>query len=359
MRIAYVCHYDAFLADGVVEKISTQTAEWRLRGHGVEVFCLSPPAAGRRPALAARVFPFAGLRQRIGATRKLDRAVRAHQPDCIYMRGDLYLPPLSAMLRSAPSAVEINGDLNELRLDGRPRGAVWYARFSYAAMARSAGGLVFVTNEFARSPIFQARGTPRVVIANGADARRVSQLPAPRNERARVVMLVGAVLPWQGIDKFLWLAEQMPEADFDLLGPSPGDLPAAPPANVTMHGMLSAADYEPILASCDVGIGQLALHRRQASENSPLKVRTYLLAGLPVILAYEDTDFLDEDPWYILKISNTESNVRDELERIRSFVESSRGRRAPREELAARLGAAAKEAERLRFFERLVAERRS
>ena len=357
MKIAYVCHYDAFLPDGVVEKISTQVAEWREHGHSIEIFCLSPPAAGRQPALAARIFPFTGHRQRAGATLKLGRAVGAYAPDCIYMRDDLYLPPLSRMLRSCASVVEINGDFSEFGLRGRPRLALWYAKFSSAVTLRNVAGLVFVTHELARAPVFEARPTSRVVIGNGAKARGIGQLHAPSNERPRIVMLVGAILPWQGTDKFLWLAEQMPEADFDLVGPSESDLPASPPDNVTVHGMLAVSDYESILASCDVGVGQLALHRKNSSENSPLKVRAYLLAGLPVVLAYEDTDFLGEDPWYILKIANTECNVRDHLEQIRSFVQRSRGRRAPREELAERLGSAAKEATRLRFFEQLVAER--
>lgn len=357
MRIAYVCHYDAFRCDGVVMKISTQVGEWRARGHSVEIFCLSAPAAARRPVLAARVFPFIGDRRRVGATLKLDRAVRAYAPDCIYMRGDLYVPPLGRMLRSCASVVEINGDFSELRLPGRSQRALWYAAFNNAVMLRNVAGLVFIAHELACAPIFRAHDKPRLVIGNGANARRFGHVPAPSNERPRVVLLAGALVPWQGLDKFLWLAEHMPEADFDLIGPSESDLPAAPTSNVTVYGMLAAPDYDPILASCDVGIGTLALHRKNGSEASPLKVREYLLAGLPVIVGYDDTDFLGEDPWYILKIPNSECNVRDDLERIRSFVHSSRGRRAPREELVERLASAAKEAARLRFFEQLVAER--
>jgi len=261
------------------------------------------------------------------------------------------------MLGSCTSVVEINGDLTELQVHRRPWPVLWYARFSNDVTLRNVAGLVFVTHELARAPIFEALGKPRLVVGNGAKVRSAGHFDAPSNERPRLVMLVGAALPWQGMDKFLWLAEQMPEADFDLLGPSQSDLPTVPPDNVTVHGMLAATDYDSILSHCDVGIGQLALHRKHCSENSPLKVRAYLLAGLPVILAYDDTDFLDEDPWYILKIANTESNVRDHLEQIRSFVERSRGRRAPREELAQRLGSAAKEATRLRFLEQLAAER--
>jgi len=357
MRIAYVCHYDAFRSDGVILKIGTQVAEWRNLGHRVEIFCLSAPAAGRRPALAGRSFEFTGDRQRAGATLKLGRAVRAYAPDCIYMRSDLFLPPLWRMLRSCTSVIEINADFTELRLPERRRWSLWYARLSNALTMRNASGLVFVGHELSRAPIYEARGKIRVVIGNAGDARRIAHGPAPCNERARVVLLAGVAHHWQGMDKFMWLAEQMSEADFDLVGPSDSDLPVPAPANVTVHGMLTTNEYETILANSDVGVGTLALHRVDRSENSPLKVREYLLAGLPVIIGYDDTDFLGEDPWYILKIPNTEANVRDHLEEIRSFVERSRGRRAPREELVERLGAARKEAERVSFFERLLAKR--
>jgi hypothetical protein len=357
VRIAYICHYDAFRTDGVVEKISTQAAEWRRHGHIVEIFCIAPPAAGREPAMHARIFSFAGYRQRAGATLKLARAVRAYAPECIYMRGDLWLPPLGRLLRSRPSIVEINGDLSELSMPGRPRSALLYGMFSNAIMLRSAAGLVFVNNELAGRQIFSGFKKARVVIANGAKLPTGRALPAPDNARPRLALLAGAPLPWQGLDKVLWLAEHMPEADFDLIGPSESDLPAAPPDNVTIHGMLSTHAYESILLSCDVGIGTIALHRKDCSESSPLKTREYLLAGLPVILGYQDTDFIGEDPWYILTIANTESNVRDHVDEIRAFVERACGRRAPREELATRIGSPAKEAERLRFFERVVAER--
>lgn len=355
MRIAYICYWDAFRTDGVAEKINVQAAEWRVHGNEVEIFCLSPapPPPQRSPAFDGPIFAFEGAAQRIAATLRLERAVRRYAPDCVYLRYDLFLPPLMRTLRLAPCAIEINGGLEELRLRGG--GAVmWYADISRAITMRGVSGLVFVTHELVRHSGFNTHGKPWVVIANGADGARIRPFPAPANARPRIVFLAGSLNPWNGLDKVLWLAGRMPEADFDIVGPEPVDLGGSLPENVTAHGLLTPSQYEPILANSDIALGTLALHRKNMSEASPLKVRSYLLQGLPVVIAYDDTDFLGDVPWYILKLPNTESNVRDHLADIRLFVDRSRGRRVPRELVGERVGAKAKEAARLEFFEQLV-----
>lgn len=355
MRIAYICYWDAFRTDGVAEKINLQAAEWRVRGNDVEIFCLSP-AAPRQQGSAAfdgPIFAFEGAVQRIAATLKLERAVRRYAPDCVYLRYDLFVPPLVRTLRSAPCAIEINGGRDELRLR-RGRAVRRYDEINRAIAMRGAAGLVFVSHELVHHSGFATQGKPWVVIANGADGARIGHLPAPANERPRIVFLAGSLNHWHGLDKLLWLAQRMPEADFDIVGPQAADLGVSLPENVTAHGLLAPSEYEPILASSDIAFGTLALHRKNMSEASPLKVRSYLLQGLPVVIAYDDTDFLEDVPWYILKLPNTESNVRDHLADIRSFVERSRGRRVPRELVGERVGAKAKEAARLRFLEQLV-----
>lgn len=357
MRIAYICYWDAFRIGGVGEKINVQAAEWRMRGHEVEIFCLSPPAPPRgSPAFDGPIFAFESAAQRFVATCKLERAVRRYAPECIYVRYDLFAPPLVRTFRAAPCAIEINSGRDELRLR-RGSAVSCYGEINRVLTTRGASGLVFVSHELVQRSGFSTQGKPWVVIANGADGARIGRSPAPANERPRIVFLAGSLNDWHGLDKLLWLAEQMPDADFDIVGPEPADLNATLPANATAHGLLAPGEYRPILANSDIALGTLALHRKNMSEASPLKVRSYLLHGLPVVIAYDDTDFLGDAPWYLLKLPNTESNVRDHLDDIRSFVQRSRGRRVPRELVDERVGAPAKEAARLRFFEQLVQRR--
>ena len=53
------------------------------------------------------------------------------------------------------------------------------------------------------------------------------------------------------------------------------------------------------------------------SEATPLKVRDYLMHGLPVLIAHDDTDFPGERPWYVLQIPNSEGTIEDRSPRSR------------------------------------------
>ncbi|MBE3098230.1 MAG: hypothetical protein IMZ44_14030, partial [Planctomycetes bacterium] len=89
--------------------------------------------------------------------------------------------------------------------------------------------------------------------------------------------------------------------------------------------------------------------RKGMNENSPIKTREYLAAGLPVIIGYDDIDFPDR-PDYILQLPNSEDNVVIHIEAIRAFVRRVKGTRVPREIVQPRIDAAGKEATRLAFM---------
>ena len=89
-------------------------------------------------------------------------------------------------------------------------------------------------------------------------------------------------------------------------------------------------------------------------EACPLKVREYLGHGLPVVIAYEDTDFVGEQPWFLLRLPNRESNVADGIGAISTFLNDVRGRRVPRSDVADRIGSHVKERRRLDFIQGLL-----
>ena len=355
MRIAYVCYVTAVVPDGVSRKITTQAAHWRRAGHEVEVRCLSPAAGSGTAAstLGGRVFSFRGPAARVRATLTLASDVRRMAPDIVYLRYDRFVPPLPPALWPLPVVVEINTD--DRRETSLYRRAGWlYNELNRVATLGFAAGLVCVTNELARSRSFSVYRKPTVVIANGADPDEIAIAPPAANERPAAVMLVGAMAPWAGVDKVVALAAAAPELDVHVIGAEVAEAGARLPPNVHLYGALAPAQYGRLLAGADFGIGPLALHRKGMSEASPLKVREYLLHGLPVLTAHEDTDFPGQDPWFVLRLPNTEDNVASGLPAIRAWVASVRGRRVPREEVVGRVGADAKEAARLAFLDGLL-----
>ena len=113
------------------------------------------------------------------------------------------------------------------------------------------------------------------------------------------------------------------------------------------------------MAACDFGIGPLALHRKGMSEATPLKVRDYLMHGLPILIAHDDTDFPGERPWYVLQIPNSEGTIDESLAAIEAWIAAVAGRRVPRAEVLEHIGIEAKEQARIAFFEDVVARPRS
>ncbi len=350
MRIAYFCYWNIFSTDGVTAKIATQIAEWRTAGHEVHLFCLSPaPPPDAVPSMTGSIFAFGDLAQRMRATARMMRSVAEFRPDVIYVRYDLFLPPPGRLLRRFATVVEVNED-DRLELALRAPRARAYNELNRRSILGSATGFVCVTHETAR--VVSPFDKPTVVVANGIDLASRPVLAPATGPRPRLAFLHGAAVVWQGVDKLLEMARAMPECDFALIGLDSSRLPE-PTSNVELHGVLSRAGYEPILARSDAAIGTLALHRKGMEEATPLKVREYLAYGLPVIIAYQDTEFIGMDPWFLLRLPNTESNVRDHLDDIRAFVEAVRGRRVPREAVAQVIGADGKEAVRLEFLERM------
>lgn len=129
---------------------------------------------------------------------------------------------------------------------------------------------------------------------------------------------------------------------------------AAVPPNIHLHGFLDRSAYLSILARADVGIGTLALHRKGMEEASPLKVREYLACGIPILLAYEDTDLSGANFDFVLQISNTEDNLRSHVEDIRQFAFDMQGRRANREAISPLIDIIQKNVLRLKFLEDIV-----
>jgi glycosyltransferase involved in cell wall biosynthesis len=352
LRIAYACYWDASRRDGVSTKISVQLAAWRAAGHEATLFLLCPtPEATSGDAIEAEAFRFGSALSRVWATRRLYAAIKEARPDLIYLRYDLFVPPPSGLAGIAPVVVEVNAN-PQTELAPRSRGAAAYERFQAPIVFRRAAGAVCVSNELAHLVRGRLPRLPVAVIANGVDLATLSPLPTAREPGIRAVYM-GDDPFWQGVDKLIAVAPRLPDWHIDLIGvASERNLPT-----VTFHGFLPREEYEPILAQSDIAFGALALHRKQMNENSALKVPTYLAYGLPTIIGYEETSFIDSEPWYLLRLPNTESNVRDGLERIRSFGQEVKGRRVPRDEVAERISASSKEAARLAFFEAVLSGR--
>jgi len=356
-RIAYFAHVSGGGESGVFHKMASQVDAWRALGATVGVFVATrdDPAVWDARFSDVVVRRYQGPRSRISAMIDLVREVRRFRPRIVYLRWDLFYPPMAFFPRDAALVVEVNtDDLEEYKIGSRVR--LVYHKLTRDLILRRARALVFVTSELSRSASFKRFKGRHVVITNGIDLDAYPELTSPGGAEPRLVFVGSAGQPWHGIDKMLELAGARPAWGFEVAGmwdgmDPYGVTPYAPP-NVIWHGPLDRDGVIKVLALADVAVGTLALHRKGMDEACALKIREYLAVGLPVLYGYTDPDADALGP-YVLRLPNTESNVVDGLADIEAFVQRSRGVRVPRSAIA-QIDVARKEEQRMALFDALA-----
>jgi hypothetical protein len=345
---------DIATENGISKKIRAQCVAWQAAGHEVRYFSLTPTATvwpGMQP-VPVEVLCRGCVVHRAVQSCRLARQIRAWCPDAIYFRYAYHSPGLVRLFGEIPTVAEINSDDRAEYPLTLSRAKVAYHRLTRNRILRAVAGFITVTGELAgRLADF---GKPSEVIANGITLADFPDLPPPDLERPpRLVFMGSAGSPWHGLDRVADLARLVPGVPIDIIGESVPD--ALQPAEMHFYGPLPRERYEPLLRAATVAIGTLALYIKSMDEACPLKVREYLVGGLPVIAAYRDTDIPDGAD-YFLRLPNTAGSLEPHRERIVRFIAAWRGRRVPRQSVL-QLDSAGKEARRLAFLERVVATR--
>lgn len=357
MRIAYFAHVNHARQSGVMHKIAGQVDRWSAAGHEVRLFVATrdqeDPWTERLGEIAV-VRRYDGPLSRIMTMARLVEGVRAFHPRLIYLRWDMFYPPMVRFPRRTPIVVELNTDDEaESALSSGIRSK--YNRLTRGLLLGRARAFVFVTAELSAKPSVARFKARHAVVSNGIELAAYPSLRAVEGPAPRLAFVGTADQPWHGVDKLVDLAARRPAWRFDIVGLDAGTALLAPgprPANITWHGALERAQVIEVLATADVGVGTLALHRKSMSEACPLKVREYLAVGLPILYGYTDPD-ADGPADYALRIENTETNVIDALDAIDDFVTRSRGVRVPRSAVA-HIDVAVKEGQRLALFDELA-----
>jgi hypothetical protein len=359
MKIAYILYWLAGPESGVFRKISSQIRRWIGAGHEVTLI-LAGPAEKREAYQQAfqstgagfEYLPIHGAFGRWFRWCGLKKVLRRHTFSAIYHRFDLATPGLSSAMQRNHWVVEINTqDVAEYGLHPGLRNT--YNNITRKTLFSRAAAGVFATRELAEDPAFGAFHSVREVIPNGVDFADTPSAPATPAEAPVELLFMGSDgHSWHGVDKLVHLAKAQPAWKIHAVGVSMTMFTNGKPENINAPGKLSRHEYEPLVMRSTAGIGTLALHRKSMNEACPLKVREYLAYGLPVILGCVDSDIPQGAP-YALHISNTEDNVATHLREIQSFVESWRGKRVPRNQVA-HMDWAVKEDARLRLMARFA-----
>jgi glycosyltransferase involved in cell wall biosynthesis len=363
MRIAYVSlHWPRARNTGVGKKIQSQIQAWNAGGHEARLFMHTSLYEPQSELIEADYFFYLlGNKiktewNRITAMSRMIEAIRNYHPDLIYLRYGMYVFPAHRLMNIAPVVEEINtNDLSQHEQLGRVYHL--YNRLTRGIFLRRVRGLVAVSQELAVSADFATFKKPTVVIANGIDLDSIDPLPAPNNKTPCLFFIATPGYSWHGVDKLVSLARMYPDLTVNIVGYDHIHDRNPLPENVHLHGYLTPNAYVNLLLHSDVAVSTLALYRKGMQEASPLKTRECLAYGLPLVIAYTDTDLDEVTVDFLLKIPNKEDNIQTHAHSIRDFAYRMRGRRADREFLRQYIDADQKEVMRLSFFQELLQKR--
>lgn len=157
---------------------------------------------------------------------------------------------------------------------------------------RAAAGIIGVTNEILNYEVSRAGIEHPVTILypNGV----AYSAPAAKDDRDSVLELLfvaSEFAPWHGLDLLLADLSRNTEAFILHLIGHVGEEDSAHAAcdsRVLMHGMLSHSEIGKVSARCVLGLSSFALYRKKMHQACTLKVREYLMLGLPVYAGYDE-----------------------------------------------------------------------
>ncbi|WP_338449634.1 hypothetical protein R4Z09_26240 [Niallia oryzisoli] len=320
MRIAYVVAESLEKEHGVSKKIYNQIKFWISEGHQVRLFYFSNKSLN--PLFTKLDYQIVRYQNRVDFVLNLKyfSVIQEWSPEIIYFRRYLYSRTFSKMLKVFPGIIEINtDDIEETKLTF-PLVIRMFHKFTRELLFKKATGFVCVTHELRKK--WMQYSSNVITISNGINGSYIGkQVTRQSNKRFQVLFLGSPNQSWHGLDKIKFLAENLPDIDFHIIGTQ--ELKNSP-VNLKQYGYLNEVEYLGILNQCDVSIGTLALHRKKMMEACPLKTREYLKYGLPTIVGYQDSDFLNKNTEFLMHLPNEENNVKNNIKEIKEFIESSR-----------------------------------
>jgi glycosyltransferase involved in cell wall biosynthesis len=307
MKILY--HHRTRSKDGQYVHIEEMIRALRQLGH--EVIVVAPPSAETedfgsdagmvawlKRSIPKWMYELMELSYSLVAYRRLVRAVREHQPDCLYERYNLFLPAGIWLKRKfgLPMLLEVNAPIFEERTRYDGLALKGLARWSQAYTWKAADYVLPVTQVL--GDIVASYGVPReriVVIPNGINASQFSE--APENGAAKAALglegnivlgFTGFVRDWHGLDRVItMIADDPPESSRHLL--VVGDGPARPALEaqaralniehrVSFTGVIGRDEVARYVAAFDI-----ALQPAVVEYASPLKLFEYLALGKAII----------------------------------------------------------------------------
>lgn len=182
----------------------------------------------------------------------------------------------------------------ELRLPGTVSARVRtiLERWAGVPTLRAATGIIGVTQEIVDYEVGRAGISDACtsIYPNGIKFDEGTVVDR-RGEVPELLFVAGGFAPWHGLDLLLDSIEQS-DAEFKLhlVGNvhEPNLSRATKDSRIVVHGRRSSEEIRVLAETCWLGLSSFGLHRQNMTEACTLKVREYLMMGLPVYAGHRD-----------------------------------------------------------------------
>lgn len=343
MDIAYVTVVDLASKQGSVDHIIGISQGLAELGNTVHLIAGKSSRDFNLPSATNLIYhpaPIAGLSPPKAVARVAQHAlnvVKKENVDIVYLRTfpvDYILFTRHLIRMKVPYVCELNTITDtEYRAKGQALRGMVYRFWEGCTLAKSLGWLP-VTQEIRMWAERISRTRKPFIIAGNGVAIDAVTVKRPRKEVRQtlgvpdstpVLVMTGFSRPWHGVDRALALLAELPESSVELwlIGTQNDTDRKYVEIMASKYGVgrfvrvfpwLSKSEVVDLVAAAEVGIGPLALDRKQMTEAQPLKVRFYLVLGLPVLFNYRDPGVNSDLPF----VSHIPSN---EPEALASGVE--------------------------------------
>ena len=310
-KLAYIAYSNEASSGGVIKKITTSINTWRNFGIESKLFLLTKNSHLHTELISKfsldiiKTYIFNSYIDQVIQYNKIIKDVIDFSPTLIYYRYYKFIPGYIKLSSHLPIVIEINtNDIQEKKIHTKVD--YFYNKFTRHMVFKRCKGIVSVSPELPFLPEFSKFKKPFLVLGNAIDTSLIPKLEPTKNATPHLIFLGSLNQPWQGIDKVFTLAKTFPEWYIHIVGGQNNYKNA--PSNLKFYGFLEFDKYIEIMNQADCALGPLALHKKQMNCTSSLKIIEYLAFGLPVILSYQETNFPEDAPFFLI-LPNIEYNI--------------------------------------------------
>jgi len=212
-----------------------------------------------------------------------------------YSPGDIFLFFTCLLMKTPYMTVHHTIEMDEIRLGNRlvNKIQVLFERLFGRIIRKKAAAIIGVTQEIcdAQLEVIPYRKDIDVYVYPNGIGYQSNVITDQRGRVPELLFVASYFAPWQGLDRLIRAAKS---SEGVLIVHVVGELNASDKAALEtdsrfiVHGRKSQNEIIEIAQKCCLGLSSFALDRKGMTQAATLKVREYLMLGLPVYSGHED-----------------------------------------------------------------------